>query len=52
MPSDSATGRSQNSEDYAADMLSQPNPLDAIAQRYQGGSFVTHDFTPVDQRPG
>ena len=42
----------QNSEDYAADVLGRPNPLDAIAQRYQGGGFVTQDFTPVDQRPG
>ena len=42
----------QNSEDYAADVLSRPNPLDAIAQRYQGGGFVTQGFTPVDQRPG
>ena len=32
--------------------LRQPNPLDATAQRYQGGGFVTQDFTPVDQRPG
>ena len=37
----------QNSEDYAAEVLSQPNPLDATAQRYQGGGFVTQDFTPV-----
>jgi uronate dehydrogenase len=42
----------QNSEDYAPDVLSRPNPLNAIAQRYQGGGFVTQDFTPVDQRPG
>jgi uronate dehydrogenase len=41
----------QNSEDYAAEILAQPNPLDPIAQQYQGGGFVTLDFTPMDQRP-
>jgi uronate dehydrogenase len=34
----------QNAEDYAAEILGQPNPLDATAQRYQGGSFASHDF--------
>ena len=51
MPSGSATGRSQNSEDYAEEILKQPNPLDPVAQRFQGGSFVTQDFTPPEQRP-
>lgn len=41
----------QNSEDYAAEILRQTNPLDPIAQRYQGGGFVTLDFTPMDRRP-
>ena len=41
----------QNAEDYAAEVLSRPNPLDAVAQRYQGGGFVTQDFTPLDRRP-
>ena len=40
----------QNSEDDAAQILAQPNPLDPIAQQYQGGQFVTIDFTPFDQR--
>ncbi len=40
----------QNSEDYAAAILKQSNPLDPIAQQYQGGGFVTIDFTPLDQR--
>ncbi len=40
----------QNSEDYAAEILSKPNPLDPVAQRYQGGSFVTIDYTPPDKR--
>jgi uronate dehydrogenase len=35
----------QNAEDFAADILRQENPLDAIARRYQGGSFAGHDFT-------
>jgi len=26
--------------------------LDPIAQQYQGGGFVTLDFTPLDARPG
>jgi uronate dehydrogenase len=41
----------QNAEDYAADILAQPNPLDAVAQRYQGGGFVSMDYTPPDRRP-
>ena len=41
----------QNSEEFAADILKKPNPLDAIAQQYQGGGFVTLDFTPADARP-
>ena len=40
----------QNAEIYAAEILKQTNPLDPIAQRYQGGGFVTGDFTPVEQR--
>ena len=34
----------QNAEDYAAEILALPNPLDAVGQRYQGGSFASHDF--------
>lgn len=41
----------QNAEDYAAEVLQQKNPLESIAQEYQGGGFVTIDFTPLDQRP-
>jgi len=40
----------QNAEDYAAGILSQPNPLDPIAQQHQGGQFVTIDFTPMEHR--
>ena len=39
----------QNAEDYAAEILKQPNPLDPIAQRHHGGSFVTMDY--MLQRP-
>jgi uronate dehydrogenase len=42
----------QNAEDYAAEILKQPNPLDPIAQRHHGGGFVTMDYTPQDLRPG
>jgi len=41
----------QNAEDWAAALRTQPNPLDATAQRFQGGGFVTIDYTPSDQRP-
>jgi uronate dehydrogenase len=41
----------QNAEDYAAGILQQPNPLDPVAQRYQGGGFVTLDYTAPEQRP-
>jgi hypothetical protein len=40
----------QDSEIYAAEILKQKNPLDPIAQRYQGGGFVTIDFTPMEKR--
>src|SRR4051812_8978657 len=42
----------QNAEDWADEILKQPNPLDPVAQRFQGGAFVTIDYTPQDQRPG
>jgi uronate dehydrogenase len=41
----------QNAEDYAAEILQQHNPLDPVAQRYQGGGFVTIDYTPPERRP-
>jgi uronate dehydrogenase len=41
----------QNSEDYAEEILRQANPLGPVAQRFQGGSFVTIDYTAPDQRP-
>lgn len=41
----------QNAEDYAAEILARPDPLDPIARGYQGGGFVTLDFTPPERRP-
>jgi uronate dehydrogenase len=40
------------SEDHAGRVLSGPNPLDAVARQFQGGSFVSPDYTPPGQRPG
>jgi uronate dehydrogenase len=35
----------QNAEEYAEEILSQPNPLSAIAQQYQGGSLAALHLT-------
>jgi uronate dehydrogenase len=35
----------QNAEDYADEILAGPNPLDALGQRFQGGSFVGIDYS-------
>ncbi|CAD5372953.1 Uronate dehydrogenase [Rubrivivax sp. A210] len=40
----------QNAEDWAAALLAQPNPLDEVARSFQGGAFVTQDYTPPTQR--
>ncbi|CAM2168978.1 hypothetical protein PSAC2689_190052 [Paraburkholderia sacchari] len=40
----------QNAEDYADEILAKDNPLGAVAQRYQGGSFASFDFTPAEKR--
>jgi uronate dehydrogenase len=42
----------RNAEDFADEILKKPNPLDAIGQRYQGGSFAGIDFTPPEARGG
>ncbi|EJN13369.1 hypothetical protein PMI42_03225 [Bradyrhizobium sp. YR681] len=34
-----------------AAIIHQSNPLDSAAQSYQGGAFVTLDFTPEVERP-
>ncbi|WGR73728.1 MULTISPECIES: hypothetical protein [unclassified Bradyrhizobium] len=38
-------------EDFAAEIFKQPNPLDSLAQSYQGGAVVALDFTPEVERP-
>jgi uronate dehydrogenase len=40
----------QNAEDWADRILKQPNPLDPIARQFQGGQFVTLDYTPAERR--
>ena len=40
----------QNAEEFAAEILAAQNPIDALGQRYQGGSFASMDFTPMAQR--
>lgn len=40
----------QNAEDWADAVLAQPNPLDPVARQFQGGAFVTMDYTPPEQR--
>jgi uronate dehydrogenase len=40
----------RNAEDYADEIVGKPNPLDPIAQRHQGGSFASIDYTPIEQR--
>jgi len=38
----------QDAEAYAAEVLSRPNPLDALGQRFQGGSFVGINYSRDD----
>jgi len=40
----------QDAERWAAELLQQPNPLDPVARRFQGGQFVSSDYTPEEQR--
>ncbi|CAD5373494.1 Uronate dehydrogenase [Rubrivivax sp. A210] len=40
----------QNAEDWAAEILTHPNPLDEVARGFQGGAFVTMNYTPPEQR--
>jgi uronate dehydrogenase len=35
----------QNAEDYAAEILAGPNPLDAVGRHFQGGSFAAMHYT-------
>jgi uronate dehydrogenase len=40
----------QNAEAWADEIAKQPNPLDPIARQFQGGQFVTMDYTPPERR--
>lgn len=42
----------QNAEDWAEQVLAQPSPVDVVAQQFQGGHFVTGDYTPQELRHG
>ena len=42
----------QDAEDFAAEVLAGPNPLDALGRRFQGGSFVGIDYSRVDDAAG
>jgi len=35
----------QNAEDWADEVLARRQPVDAVAQAFQGGSFASHDYT-------
>ena len=41
----------QNAEDYADEILRRPNPLNEVAQAFQGGSFAGMDYTLPHSRP-
>jgi uronate dehydrogenase len=40
------------SEDHAARVLAAPDPLQGVEREFQGGSFVSPDYTPPQNRPG
>ena len=40
----------QNAEDFAAEILAQPNPVSGVGRQYQGGSFASADYTPPERR--
>ncbi|RYG76424.1 NAD(P)-dependent oxidoreductase [bacterium] len=42
----------QDAEAFAADAMSASAEPDPVADRYQGGRFVTIDYTPDESRPG
>ncbi|OAJ52393.1 epimerase [Paraburkholderia ginsengiterrae] len=41
----------QDAEIYAEEILARPNPLDALSQRFQGGSFVGIDYSRDEVGP-
>ncbi|QHI97553.1 NAD-dependent epimerase/dehydratase family protein [Xylophilus rhododendri] len=42
----------QDAEDWAAQILAQPDTADAVARQFQGGAFASHDYTPAHLRRG
>ncbi|MFM0594208.1 MULTISPECIES: NAD-dependent epimerase/dehydratase family protein [Paraburkholderia] len=42
----------QDAEAFAEEILARPNPLDALGQRFQGGSFVGIDYSRTDEGAG
>ena len=42
----------ENAEQFASEILKQPNPLDPVAQTFQGGPFVTMDYTAPEKPRG
>ncbi|WP_176060682.1 NAD(P)-dependent oxidoreductase [Paraburkholderia sp. BCC1876] len=42
----------QDAEAFAEEILARPNPLDALGQRFQGGSFVGIDYSRKDEGAG
>lgn len=42
----------QDAEAFADEILARPNPLDALGQRFQGGSFVGIDYSRKDEGAG
>ncbi|NYH17267.1 NAD-dependent epimerase/dehydratase family protein [Paraburkholderia bryophila] len=42
----------QDAEAFAEEILARPNPLDALGQRFQGGSFVGIDYSRTDESAG
>lgn len=40
----------QNAEAWAEEIAARPNPLDPIARQFQGGQFVTIDYTDSSRR--
>lgn len=40
----------QDAERWAGEVLARPNPLDAVACAFQGGSFASHDYTAAAPR--
>jgi uronate dehydrogenase len=40
----------QNAEDWADEVLARPNPLDPVARQFQGGQFVSIDYTASSRR--